>query len=136
MDPASAVRIAASVLFVGNSLTSTNDLPARTAALAAAAGHPLRVSSVTLPGASLGDHWQDGRALAAIQDGHWDVVALQQGPSTRPESRADLVASARKFAAPIRAGGGRPALLVVWPLPRQAAAAVSTSYRAAAQATD
>ena len=133
--PAPATVIA-SVLFIGNSLTAANDLPGRVAALAAAAGHPLRTSAVTLSGASLDDHWQDGRARRAIEDGHWSVVVLQQGPSTRPESRAALVASTRQFASVIRRAGGRPALLMVWPLPGQEAAAVAASYRAAAEAND
>jgi hypothetical protein len=125
-----------SVLFIGNSLTESNDLAARVAEIAAAAGRALRTSAVTLPGASLADHWQDGRALRAIREGRWDVVALQQGPSTLPESRAGLIASTRQFAAEIRDAGGRPALLMVWPLPGQTAAAVSASYRAAAEASD
>ena len=114
----------------------SNELAARVAAIAAAAGRPLRTSAVTISGASLLDHWQDGRARQAIRDGRWDVVAMQQGPSTLPESRAELIASTRQFAAEIRAAGGRPALLMVWPLPGQAAAAVSASYRAAAEAND
>jgi len=91
---------------------------------------------VTAPGASLLDHWEDGRAVRAIRDGRWSVVVLQQGPSTLPESRAELVASTRQFAAEIRRVGARPALLMVWPLPGQQATAVSASYRAAAEAND
>jgi hypothetical protein len=124
------------VLFIGNSLTESNDLPARVAELAAAAGHPLRASGVTLGGASLLDHWENGRALRAIREGRWSVVALQQGPSTLPASRTELVESTRLFAAEIRRAGAKPALLVVWPLPGQEASAVSASYRAAAQAND
>ena len=125
-----------SILFIGNSLTATNDLPARVAEIATAAGRPLRTSAVTAPGASLLDHWEDGRAVRAIRDGRWSVVVLQQGPSTLPESRAELIASTRQFAAEIRRAGARPALLMVWPLPGQQATAVSASYRAAAEAND
>ena len=91
---------------------------------------------MTASGASLADHWADGRALRAIREGRWSVVVLQQGPSTLPESRAELIASTRQFATEIRRAGGRPALFMVWPLPGQTAAAVSASYRAAAQAND
>ncbi len=125
-----------SILFIGNSLTASNDLPAQVAEIATAAGHHLRTSAVTAPGASLLDHWKDGRAVRAIRDGRWSVVVLQQGPSTLPESRAELIASTRRFAAEIRRVGGRPALLMVWPLPGQQATAVSASYRAAAEAND
>ena len=136
MAPSDTASGTPGVLFIGNSLTASNDLAARVASIAAAAGRPLRTAAVTLSGASLLDHWQDGRAVQAIRDGHWDVVAMQQGPSTLPESRAELTASTRQFAAEIRAAGGRPALLMVWPLPGQTAASVSASYRAAAQASD
>jgi len=124
------------VLFIGNSLTEANGLAARVASIARTAGRPLRTDAVTMSGASLADHWQDGRALAAIRKGGWSVVALQQGPSTLPESRAELIASTRQFAAEIRRAGARPALLMVWPLPGQAAEAVSASYRAAAEANE
>jgi hypothetical protein len=85
-----------SILFIGNSLTASNDLPAQVAEIVTAAGHPLRTSAVTAPGASLLDHWTDGRAVRAIREGRWSVVVLQQGPSTLPESRAELIASTRQ----------------------------------------
>jgi hypothetical protein len=124
------------VLFIGNSLTESNDLPARVAEITTAAGHPLRTSAVTQGGASLFDHWENGRAVRSIREGRWSVVVLQQGPSTLPESRAELIASTKQFAEEIRRAGGRPALLMVWPLPGQQASAVSASYRAAAEAND
>ncbi len=121
------------VLFIGNSLTESNDLPARVAEITGAAGHPLRTSGVTLAGASLLDHWENGRAVRSIREGRWSVVVLQQGPSTLPESRTELIASTKQFAAEIRRAGARPALLMVWPLPGQQASAVSASYRLAAR---
>ena len=127
-------RTAIALLFVGNSLTATNDLPARLEEVARASGLAVETAAVALSGASLDDHWRDGRALRAIRSRRWDVVVLQQGPSTRPESRAELIASTRRFAAEIRASGARPALLMVWPLPGQTFEAVAASYRAAAEA--
>jgi hypothetical protein len=123
------------ILFVGNSLTYTNDLPGMVAALAAAGGVPAAVESVTIPGASLTDLWDDGAALAAIDRGGHDVVVLQQGPSSLPESRAALVADARRYDARIRAAGGRPAFYMVWPAADRAAYFddVAASYRTAAE---
>jgi len=57
-------RAGESILFIGNSPTASNDLPAHVAEIAAAAGHPVRTSAVTAPGASLLDHWADGCAFA------------------------------------------------------------------------
>jgi hypothetical protein len=125
-----------SVLFIGNSLTESNGLPERVAEIAKAASHPLRTSAVTASGASLLDHWDSGGAVRAIRERRWSVVVLQQGPSTRPESRAELIESTRQFAVEIRRAGARPALLMVWPLPGQQASAVSASYRAAAATND
>src|SRR5688500_18603857 len=69
------------VLFVGNSLTETNDLPARVAALAAATGRKLEYQTITFGGFSLEDHWNQGDARAALATRSWDVVVMQQGPS-------------------------------------------------------
>lgn len=128
------------VLFVGNSLTYTNDLPDIVAAISLGAGDdpPLRVGTVAFPGYSLEDHWGQGDALEAIDAGGWDVVVLQQGPSTLPESRAHLVEWTGRFAERIRAAGGRPVLFSVWPTTGTDAGfdATLASYRAAADAVD
>jgi hypothetical protein len=124
------------VLFVGNSLTETNDLPSVVASLAAAGGRQLEWRTIAVGGYSLDDHWQAGAARAAIAAGGWDVVVLQQGPSALPESQVELRASAIRFADAARAVGARTALLTAWPesyrsyvLPQ-----VIASYRAAAEA--
>jgi hypothetical protein len=102
------------VLFVGNSLTAGNDVPGLVRAIAAAAGEPLAIDSVVLPGASLGDHLAEGTAARRLTESRWDVVVLQQGPSSRPESRVQLRADVGRFAPLIRAAGARPALYMVW----------------------
>src|SRR3954465_6291413 len=74
------------VLFVGNSYTIYNDLPWVTSQLSLSSGtdRPLEVKSVSLMGATLKEHWDDGFALKAIRDdGPWDYVVLQ-GQSLRP----------------------------------------------------
>jgi hypothetical protein len=124
------------VLFVGNSLTATNDLPGRVAALAAAAGRTLEYREVTFGGFSLEDHWNQGDARTAIASGRWDLVVMQQGPSALPESQIYLRDWAVRFADEARAAGTRPALLTVWPESyRQSALSdVIVSYRRAAEA--
>ncbi|MEP7325510.1 MAG: hypothetical protein ABI836_06145 [Gemmatimonadota bacterium] len=70
------------ILFIGNSLTYTNDLPGMVAALADSAGSgPVEVASIAFPDYSLEDHWNRGNALAAIRQQRWRFVVLQQGPS-------------------------------------------------------
>lgn len=104
------------VLFVGNSLTYANDLPAIVQALAEASGKGrLSYETLAFPNYSLEDHWKAGDARRAIRAGRWDFVVLQQGPSALAESRALLVEYARRFAEEIRGSGARPALCMVWP---------------------
>jgi hypothetical protein len=128
------------VLFVGNSLTYTNDLPQIVGAISLGAEDdpPLRVGMVAFPGYSLEDHWNRGDALDAIDAGGWDVVVLQQGPSTLPTSREHLIEWAGRFAERIRAAGGQPALFSVWPTDGTDAGfdATLASYGAAADAVD
>ena len=104
------------VLFIGNSLTYSNDLPAIVAALAEASQQKLfSYKTIALPNFSLEDHWNQGDAQKAIAKDKWDVVVLQQGPSGLPESRESLLEYTRRFAKAIRAVGARPALYQVWP---------------------
>jgi hypothetical protein len=127
------------VLFVGNSFTYANDLPALVAALAEAGGQaPLGFASVTFGNFSLEDHWNQGDAREAIARGGWDYVVLQQGPSALPESRVLLIDYTRRFAEEIRRAGARPVLYMVWPSQQRSGDfdGVSTSYRQAAEAVD
>ena len=103
------------MLFIGNSLTSGNNLPGMVVRIAAQAGKTLRVKSVLQGGAGLEDHYLAGHALREIDAAGYPLVSLQQGPSSLPESQANLRYWSLKFNAPIRANGGRPLLYMVWP---------------------
>ena len=127
------------VLFIGNSLTAYNHLPAIVEALAKAGGQPaLDWKSVLLPGTSLEDQWRDGQARKAIGQGPWDYIVLQQGPSALDESRRSLLDYVGRFAKEIRAVGARPAIYMVWPSSSRTSDFddVSQSYRMAARQVD
>jgi hypothetical protein len=128
------------VLFLGNSLTYANDLPAMVAQLAQGAAGELaiEVRDVSLPGYALEDHWNTQESMDALNEGGWDVVILQQGPSSLPENQVFLRDWAVQLADRIRELGGRPALYMVWPENTRLDAfdAVSQSYRNAAEAAD
>ena len=66
------------LLFIGNSYTYYNKMPELLLALAAASGQPLTIETVTDGGATLQRHWLHGKALAAIREGDWDYVVLQE----------------------------------------------------------
>ena len=104
------------VLFIGNSLTYSNDLPSIVEALAETSGQKrLAFRAVVFGGYSLEDHWNQGEARNLIARGGWDVVVLQQGPSASHEGRQSLLEYARRFSVEIRRVGAKPALYMVWP---------------------
>ena len=126
------------VLFVGNSLTESNNLPGVVASLARSSGRKLEYGTVVFPGYSLEDHWNQGDAKRALESRSWQVVVMQQGPSALPEGQAHLREWAGRFAAVARANGTRPALLTVWAESYRGRAALSqviSSYRQAAAAS-
>ena len=124
------------VLFIGNSLQRSNDMPARVAQLAAASDRQLQYREILWAGTNLEDHWNFGAARPALASGEWDVVVMDEGPSYRPEEQAHLRTWASRFAELARQVGTRPALLTVWPerQRRSLLPEVVASYRLAAQA--
>jgi hypothetical protein len=127
------------VLFVGNSLTYTNELPATVESIARAAGDTFRVASVVGPDLALIDHLNGATAArSVIRAGRWDFVVLQQGPSSVAVNRDTLVLGTQLLDPHIRASSARAALYMVWPSSDriQFFTAVRDAYRAAADAVD
>jgi hypothetical protein len=109
--PATGTR----VLFIGNSLTYQNDLPAVLSAVAASAGDTMHARMVAFPNFALEDHWNEGSAARALSSQRWDFVVMQQGPSSLPENQVFLATWSARFAPLITAAGARPVLYQVWP---------------------
>jgi hypothetical protein len=105
------------ILFIGNSLTAANQMPALFVALAESAKvSPLPTADIDWhPDFALIDHWSIGEPQPLIAKGRYSVVVLQQGPSSVEVNRDTLRLAAKLFAPLIRAAGGVPAMLAVWP---------------------
>ena len=69
------------VLFIGNSLTIYNNLPAMVETIARESGARLESGMALVRGASLRRHWVDSDARATIGTGKWDYVILQESPT-------------------------------------------------------
>lgn len=123
------------VLFIGNSLTAGNDVPGLVQAMGALQGVTVEIATVAPGGYAIEDHWRDGNQRL-LESGGFDVVVLQQGPSTLAESQANLREWAVTWANFARRLGVRPALYMIWPVRTQANGfeLVSQSYRNAATA--
>lgn len=125
------------VLFIGNSQTSTNDLPAFVAEIAKASKQvKIEYRTIAPSAMTLEGNWNRGGARGSLLGGHWDAVVLQQGPSVLPESRANLCFYAKAFADEAREWGVRPFLLMVWPRRGSGLPEVVDAYAAAAAGAD
>jgi hypothetical protein len=103
-------------MFIGNSLTAEHDIPGLVAVMATRAGLPAPVSFTDLiGGAALEDHWLDGTARRELAAHRYDIVILQQGPSTLPESGINLRDQVAIWAREAASHGARAAVYVVWP---------------------
>ncbi|MBI1194124.1 MAG: hypothetical protein GC205_13275 [Bacteroidetes bacterium] len=82
------------VLFIGNSYTARNELPAMVADIANSFGHTLLWDANLIGGSSFANHASNATTLTKIAQGNWDVVVLQeqsQLPALDPVSVASSV---------------------------------------------
>jgi len=130
--PPSAAR---SVLFIGNSLTYSNDLPALVKHVAEAAGDSLRVDMAAGPNLAVIDHVNGATdAVARIDGGEWGFVVLQQGPTPAGVCRDTLVLAAMRLGPHIGGAGARAAVVVPWArrgFPQSLAVAEESAVQAA-----
>lgn len=121
------------ILFIGNSLTFYNDLPAMVEYLSEHAAVPLamEVDSATAPGLTLDKHWLKGLARKRIQEGGWDYVVLQ-GQSLEAVTQTEvLFQHVRLFDAEIRKAGSKTLLYMTWALRKapEEQAKLTAAYR-------
>ncbi len=102
------------LLFIGNSFTQRNNLPALIAQLAKVRDVRVEHDLISAGGASLRRHWNEGRAAQAIETGGYDYVVLQE-QSTLPVKNANRMAeNVRLFDEAIRRAGSKTVLYMTW----------------------
>lgn len=123
------------VLFIGNSLTYVNDLPATLSQLALTTGDTIRTASIAFPDYALVDHLNQGSAVSAIKADKWNFVVLQQGPSSVQINRDSLIMMTAIFDSFIKDNGAKTSLYSVWPqtINYSTFARAIESYRLAAE---
>jgi|GEM_PF-455000 len=110
------------VLFIGNSHTYVNDLPAMVRDLAASGGHPMVVDRSAIGGYTLWQHRGNAATLAKLAMRPWDVVVLQEQSQIPviPWCRDNLMyPAATGLDSLVRAAGGRTLLYMTWGWNRQ-----------------
>ena len=110
------------VLFIGNSYTTTNDLPGTLAALVKASGlqPTLVVDQHCVGGHTLQQHWDEGAALKKIQSDDWDFVVLQEQSQTALAAygqQEKFFPYSKEFVREIKARQSIPLFYMTWKRP-------------------
>lgn len=103
------------ILFVGNSLTYTNNLPVLVENVGAKYDIPLETEMLALPNFSLEDHWLQGKLQKLIASGRFDIVVVQQGPSSQADGREMLFNYGSKLKRLCEKNDVVLAFFMVWP---------------------
>ncbi|MCP4460586.1 MAG: SGNH/GDSL hydrolase family protein [Cytophagales bacterium] len=103
-----------SILFLGNSLTYSNDLPSTVERIAGTYDIEIDARSICLANYGLEDHINDGQFQKLLTQNKFDYVIFQQGPSSQAYGRESLIEFGGKIASVSRAHGAEPVYLMVW----------------------
>jgi len=103
------------ILFIGNSLTYTNNLPDLVKQKASEKGINLGIKTIAKPNYAIVDHWAEGEVQHYIESKKFDYVIIQQGPSSQQEGRDMLIEGGKKYAELCAANNAKLCYFMVWP---------------------
>jgi hypothetical protein len=105
------------VLFIGNSYTYVNDLPAMVAELARAGGRAIQTGMAAEGGLTLADQVKSSATQAKLGSTAWDIVVLQeqsQIPAVAQFRTDQMYPAARDLIRTIRVSHARPMFFLTW----------------------
>ena len=103
------------ILFVGNSLTYTNNMPQIIEYLGKQNGVVIKTESICLPNYAIIDHINDGNLQKLLNKKQFDYLLIQQGPSSQEEGRRMLVEDGAKMKALANKHNIKLGYFMVWP---------------------
>lgn len=103
------------ILFIGNSLTYTNDLPQLVKKNAKQKGIEINTTMIAFPNYAIEDHWNDGQIQILISRNKFDFVILQQGPSSQSDGRKMLIEYGKKYSSLCKLNETKLCYFMVWP---------------------
>lgn len=103
------------ILFVGNSLTYTNNLPELVEKEAKSRGLKVQTTMLAFPNYAIIDHWNDGEVQKLIRSEKFDFVVVQQGPSSQEEGSRMLLEDGARLGLLCENHGSKLAYFMVWP---------------------
>jgi hypothetical protein len=105
------------ILFIGNSYTSTNDLPGMITRLAKAGGYKVKTEMVAPGGWTFSEHAKSTKTLDTLKSVKWDFVVLQeqsQIPASKQSRMVSMYPSARLLVSQIRESQAEPIFFQTW----------------------
>src|SRR6185369_6488230 len=105
------------ILFIGNSYTYVNDLPAALIALAKSGGHQIETGMAAEGGMTLANHVDSADTAKQITSSPWDFVVLQeqsQIPSVKQARIDQMYPAARRLVQQIEGAGAAPIFFITW----------------------
>lgn len=103
------------LLFIGNSLTYTNDLPALIKKKAKYSGYNIETEMIAFPNYAISDHWKNGEVQKLIESNHYNIVIIQQGPSSQSRGKKILMDYGKKYSTICKENNTLLAFFMVWP---------------------
>ena len=102
-------------LFIGNSFTTRNDLPGLVSQLVAAGGKgELGCELISISGAPLRTHLNNGDAQERMRSQHYEYVVLQEQSTLPIKNAGRSLENICDFDTHIRAAGARTVLYMTW----------------------
>lgn len=106
------------ILFIGNSLTYTNDMPLILEKIGLHFHKKIETEMVCLPNYAIIDHWNDGKIQQKIASENFDYVIIQQGPSSQEIGRKMLIEDGKKISSLCNKYNTKLGYFMVWPAKR------------------
>lgn len=103
------------ILFIGNSLTYTNNLPDLIKTKAKYLGYNIETKTVAFPNYAISDHWNKGEVQKLIKSKHYNIVIIQQGPSSQSKGQKILIDYGKKYKVICKKNDVLLAYFMVWP---------------------
>lgn len=103
------------ILFIGNSLTYTNNLPLLVKKQAKKHGITVNTKMVAKPNYAISDHWYEGDVQKLITSKAYHFVIIQQGPSSQQEGKQLLEDYGKKYSVLCKNSNAKLVYFMVWP---------------------
>mgnify|MGYP002332610010 CR=1 FL=1 len=113
--PEASAQNNTSILFIGNSLTYTNNLPKLVEKEARKKGFKIKTTTIAKPNYAIVDHLNEGFVQKELKSKNYDYIIIQQGPSSQPEGRKLLIESGKEINKLIKGSKTKLVYFMVWP---------------------